>query len=113
MNRNEGNVTDFYTMENSVGEGTYGCVKSATHKETNLPRAIKIIPKAKIKNWKRFITEVTIMRTLDHPNVIKLFEIFEDARNVYLVMELCTGGELFDRIVDKGFFTEKEAAFIF
>ena len=53
------------------------------------------------------------MKTLDHPNVIKLYEIFEDARNVYLVMELCTGGELFDKIINKGFFTEKEAAFIF
>ena len=53
------------------------------------------------------------MRTLDHPNVIKLYELFEDARNVYLVMELCTGGELFDKIINKGHFTEKEAAFIF
>jgi len=53
------------------------------------------------------------MRTLDHPNVIKLFEIFEDARNAYLCMELCTGGELFDHIIQKGRFTEKEAAMIF
>ena len=68
-----------------------GCVKSATNKETNLPRAIKTIPKVKIKNWKIFITEVTIMRVLDHPNFIKLFKIFEDFRNVYLDMELCTG----------------------
>jgi len=46
------------------------------------------------------------MKDLDHPNIIKLYEAFEDSRNVYLVMEVCEGGELFDRIIDKGCFTE-------
>lgn len=50
---------------------------------------------------------------MDHPNVIKLYENFEDSRNVYLVMELCDGGELFDRIIEKGHFSEKEARAIF
>jgi calcium-dependent protein kinase len=49
------------------------------------------------------------MKTLDHPNVIKLYEHFEDSRNVYLVMEVCEGGELFDRIIEKGHYSEKEA----
>lgn len=49
--------------------------------------------------------EIDIMRTLDHPNIIKLYETFEDSRNIYLVMEICDGGELFDRIIDKGQFT--------
>ena len=64
------------------------------------------------------------MKKIDHPNIIKLFEVYEDARNIYLVMEffflriilhvrLCEGGELFDRIVDKGHFTENEARDIF
>lgn len=72
-------------------------------------RAIKIIPKSKVRNPDRFRREIEIMRNLDHPNIIKLFETFEDARNVYLVMELCEGGELFDRIIDKGHFSENEA----
>lgn len=53
------------------------------------------------------------MKTLDHPNIIKLYEVYEDSKNVYLVMEVCEGGELFDRIIEKGCFTEIEARRVF
>lgn len=59
------------------------------------------------------MTEVKILQTLDHPNVIKLYEYFEDEENVYLVNELCTGGELFDRIIKAEYFNEEVAAKIF
>ena len=62
-------------------------------------RAVKIIAREKIKNWDRFLTEVKILQTLDHPHVLKLYEYFEDEEAVYLVTEICRGGELFDRIV--------------
>lgn len=52
------------------------------------------------------------MKMMDHPNIIKLFESFEDHRNIYLVMELCSGGELFDRIIELGHFTEVQAAIL-
>lgn len=68
---------------------------------------MKVIARSKIKNWERFLTEVKILQTLDHPHVIKLFEYFEDETNVYLVTEICKGGELFDRIVGQEYFSEK------
>jgi len=73
-------------------------------------RAIKTIPKSKIKNWDRFTTEVKILRTLDHPNVIKMYEYFVEDKQVHLVTELCSGGELFDNIVEHEYYTEKKAA---
>lgn len=57
--------------------------------------------------------EIDIMRELDHPNIIKLFEVFEDTRFVYLVMELCEGGELFDKIIENIHFTESTARYYF
>jgi len=108
---NHGKVHDMYLMEDKkMGEGTYGAVVKGTHKPTNRVRAIKIITKGQMKNVERFKREIDIMKMMDHPNIIKLFETFEDARSVYLAMELCTGGELFDRIIEAGHLGEKEAA---
>lgn len=76
-------------------------------------RAVKKVAISKIKNMDRFKQEIAILQMLDHPNVLKLYEYFEDSKNVYLITELCTGGELFDKIVEKGFFCEREAARIF
>jgi calcium-dependent protein kinase len=57
---------------------------------------MKQIPKRKVKKWERLTTEIDILAESDHPNIVKLYEKYEDARNVYLIMELCTGGELFE-----------------
>jgi calcium-dependent protein kinase len=70
-----------------LGSGTYGDVVKAIHKSSGAVRAIKVISKSKVKNPSRFKTEIDIMRQLDHPNVIKLYETFEDNRNLYLIME--------------------------
>ena len=61
----------------------------------------------------QFRTEISILQTLDHPNVIKMFEFFEDDNSVYILLEKLDGGELFDRIIEKEFFSEKEAAKVF
>jgi len=106
-------IDESYTLDRKkIGEGSYGSVSKGTHKGTNTVRAVKSISKAQMKNIDRFKQEIAIMKMMDHPNVIKLYETFEDKRNIYLVMELCAGGELFDRIIDAGHFTEVQAAIL-
>jgi len=63
-----------------------------------------------MKDAEKFKREVQIMKMMDHPYIIKLYETFEDHKNIYLILELCLGGELFDRIIDAGHFSEKQAA---
>jgi len=105
---NTGKVDQFYDMEKKkLGEGSYGTVCKAKHKSTGAVRAVKSISKAQMKNLDRF---KQVMKMMDHPNIIKLYESFEDHKNIYLVMELCTGGEMFDRIIEAGHFTEVQAA---
>ena len=91
--------------------GAFSIVRVATHKQTGERFAIKVIDKRKLGNEKnRLAKEVEILETLDHENIIQLLEIYETDNHLYLVMELVTGGELFDRIVDKGSFSERDAS---
>ncbi|OXB71523.1 UNVERIFIED_CONTAM: hypothetical protein H355_013447, partial [Colinus virginianus] len=90
---NVGVLTDFYDVDSgTLGQGSYGSVAKARKKDTGQMRAIKTISKSQVKNLERFRQEIAIMKELDHPNVVKLFETFEDHRNIYLVMEgACNG----------------------
>lgn len=106
-------MEDDYDLDGELGKGTYGVVYKGIHKLTGEIRAIKQIARSKIKKYERFLNEVTALKTLDHPNIIKLFEIYQDETDVYLVQELCTGGELFDRIVEKQYLSEKQASILF
>jgi calcium-dependent protein kinase len=106
-------VQDDYEFKDELGEGTFGKVYKGIHKVTGEVRAIKQISRSKITRYDRFINEVNALKMLDHPNIIKLFEIYEEEDNVYLVQEMCNGGELFQRIADAEFLTEKQAAVIF
>eukprot|EP00437_Effrenium_voratum_P044386 CAMPEP_0181477754 /NCGR_PEP_ID=MMETSP1110-20121109/42382_1 /TAXON_ID=174948 /ORGANISM="Symbiodinium sp., Strain CCMP421" /LENGTH=525 /DNA_ID=CAMNT_0023603071 /DNA_START=51 /DNA_END=1628 /DNA_ORIENTATION=- len=108
-----GNIREYYNVEaKKLGEGTYGSVSSAKHKSTGAVRAVKTMAKGHVKNMERFKQEILIMKVMDHPNIIKLYETFEDRRHLYLVMELCTGGELFDKILETGHFMESDAAIV-
>lgn len=60
----------------------------------------------------KFFEEIEILRQLDHPNILRLFEVFEDEKRYYLVTELCTGGELFEEISKRSVFSEKDAAIV-
>jgi len=116
MRANPGKLTDFYDMESSnLGEGSFGSVARARCKRTSVERAVKTIDLKSVKNPLRFEREIEIQQSLDHPNVVRLYETFRDSRKLYLVMELCSGGELFDRIVEEaphGFDEIKGATYI-
>ncbi|CAK0867214.1 unnamed protein product [Prorocentrum cordatum] len=100
---NPGRLEDSYTIGSSrLGEGSFGSAHTAVCKRTGAVRAVKSIETKNVKNPTRLEKEIAIAKQLDHPNVVRLYETFRDARKLYLVMELCTGGELFDRIVEEG-----------
>lgn len=112
-----GAITDKYQMLKEIGSGSYGRVYRVKNKTTGETRACKQLAKGRIANMEKFTLEINVLIQMDHQNIIKLYEIFEDNRYIYLVMEECTGGELFDRILDrinaKQMFSEREAAIIF
>jgi len=89
-----------YSLGEPLGQGHYGIVRRAIHRETGDVYAVKIIPKWKVENPELVMTEIEILQKLDHPNVVKYYETIEDYDTYYIVMELCSGGELFDRIID-------------
>lgn len=101
----KGRIDEFYDMKDNLGEGAVGCVCIAVNKSTNERRAVKQISKTSVDD-----KEIAAMRIMDHPNIIKLYEMYEDNRNQFLVMELCTGKDLFDHISSAQFFTEVQAA---
>jgi calcium-dependent protein kinase len=91
-------------------------VKLVEHKNSNDLLAMKIIRKRRYKGKEEkenIINEIKCLKELDHPNIIKLFELFEDKKSLYLITEYCDGGELFDKLVSLGSFTENLAARIF
>ena len=107
---------DDYKIEETIGEGTYGKVKLAIHIQTNEKVAIKIINKKRLINNgdnERILNEIKIMTKLNHPNILKAFEVFEDEKNYYIVMEKPTKGDLFNYICSKGRLSMEESSFIY
>jgi len=105
-----------YNFIKTIGEGTFGKVKLALHKLTNEEVAIKILEKAKIKNNKdleRIEKEIKYMKKLNHPNIVKIYEIFDDKDNYYISMEYVSGGELFNYIVKNKRLDENETSFFY
>ncbi|KAE9608626.1 putative protein kinase CAMK-CDPK family [Lupinus albus] len=108
------NLTELYTLGRELGYGTFGTTYLCTEKSTGCIYACKTIPKKKLlleKDYEDVRREVQIMHHLaETPNVVKIHGTYEDSSSVHLVMEFCEGGELFDRILSKGHYSEREAA---
>ncbi|XP_064619499.1 calcium/calmodulin-dependent protein kinase type IV-like isoform X2 [Lineus longissimus] len=97
-----------YDIDKELGRGATSVVYKCCQKGTSTPSAVKVISKK--ENKKIVQTETGILLRLSHPNVIRLKEIYEKPTQIALVLELVTGGELFDRIVSKGWYSERDAA---
>ena len=119
-----------YRLLKTIGKGNFAKVKLAKHIPTGKEVAIKIIDKTQLNpgSLQKLFREVRIMKTLDHPNIVKLYQVSEDSKNfqllklslsvvqvietektLYLVMEYASGGEVFDYLVLHGRMKEKEA----
>lgn len=103
-------MLNVHLNHNHHSRGAFGLVRKCVHNETQKPYAVKIINKDLVTDLAPIRKEISILQQIDHPNVVRLFEVFETDKELQLVMELVTGGELFDRIVEKEKYSEKDAS---
>ena len=104
-----------YKKLNFLGEGSFASVYRVQNKYTNVICAMKIINKSyncSAEDEKDILNEINILRLMDHPSVLKIFEFYSNKQSYSIVTELCPGGELFQQIIDKGPFNEKYSAYI-
>jgi calcium-dependent protein kinase len=111
------NINHYYNFIQELGRGSFGHVIRVQNINTGNIYACKKLNKRQIANKQRFKTEIDLLRATDHPNIIRLYDIYEDNIFLYLIMEECLGGEFFDRLAIRAkqlnMYTEKDAARIF
>jgi len=106
---------NYHIDPKELGHGHYGVVRKCMNRETGAWYAVKSIRKSKVSKIEVLKREIEILKEVKHPHIIELIEVYEDERYLHLITELCTGGELFDRIIAKtqsaeGHFSEHDAA---
>jgi len=111
------NLSYRYSFEKLLGKGNFAKVHRAIKKRDGKPYAIKTIEKAKIlehpRNLQSMEREINILRKLNHPGIIKLYEVYENDLYVHIVLEYLKGGELYQQLQSKGVYSEKDAALVF
>ncbi|KAI3793699.1 hypothetical protein L1987_36319 [Smallanthus sonchifolius] len=114
LQKKTGNMKELYTLGRELGHGQLGTTFLCVEKSTGNQYACKTIPKRRLtmdEDIDHVRTEIQIMHHMaSHPNVISIVGAYEDAVSVHVIMELCAGGELFDRIIERGHYTEKKAS---
>eukprot|EP01097_Dermamoeba_algensis_P001622 TRINITY_DN1609_c0_g1_i1.p1 TRINITY_DN1609_c0_g1~~TRINITY_DN1609_c0_g1_i1.p1 ORF type:complete len:427 (+),score=92.58 TRINITY_DN1609_c0_g1_i1:43-1323(+) len=105
-------LEDNYTIGRQLGKGGFSIVKEGTNKATGAKVAIKLIEKGAFKESDLGLVrrEIAIMKRLSHPHVVQLYDVYDSAEYLSIVLELVTGGELFDHIVTRGHISEAEAS---
>jgi len=105
---------DYDIYPTILGTGSYGCVRECLHRSTGEKYAVKTIEKSKVDRLDHIQQEIQLLRSIDHPGVMKMVDCYEDEDFVHIVTEKYTGGELFDKIIDHtteyGCLPEDEAA---
>lgn len=106
-------ISAVYEVKSTLGYGASASVRKAFHKKLHIEFAVKSFSKEREGfELASVYKELGILHSLDHPNVAKLYEVYEDARSFHFVLEYCSGGELFDRLSGQRKFSEAEAAYI-
>jgi calcium/calmodulin-dependent protein kinase I len=107
----QGSPTASYEIQHTLGTGSFGVVKLAVSRDDGSKWAVKCIDQSHMtrEDMQALASEIAIMGALHHPHVVALREVFHDAHETYLVLEPMYGGELFDRVVTKQYYTESEA----
>lgn len=115
ISQNNNSVKEEYEIYNDLGKGSFGTVYKVYHKITKQIRAMKVIKKDTVllqDDDKIFLKEIEILISLDHPNIIKIFDYYVDETNYYLIMEYVSGGELYDTISKWDYYDEHKAGYI-
>ena len=115
VSKSKSDPEEDYKKLNFLGEGSFASVYKVQNKFTDAICAMKIIHKTftcTVEDENEILNEINILRTMDHPGVLKIFEFYSSKQNYSIVTELCPGGELFQQIIDKGPFNEKYSAYV-
>eukprot|EP00696_Hemimastix_kukwesjijk_P008426 gnl/Hemi2/20635_TR6844_c0_g1_i1.p1 gnl/Hemi2/20635_TR6844_c0_g1~~gnl/Hemi2/20635_TR6844_c0_g1_i1.p1 ORF type:complete len:414 (-),score=25.99 gnl/Hemi2/20635_TR6844_c0_g1_i1:94-1335(-) len=103
-------IARFYELGPVIGVGSFSIVRQGTAKATGKPVAIKVIKRSRVKSEKALWNEILVLKEIHHHNVVSLLDVFESPKEIFVVMELMTGGELFERIIKQGHFSERHAS---
>ena len=103
-----GTLYDNYQVGKTIGKGAFGEVFLCTHYETKEQRAVKWVKKEYLneKETQAIVNEINVLKSLDHPNIVRIYEFFDDTQYLYIVMEYIKGGALLQEISKRGRFTE-------
>ena len=115
VGKSKSNPDSEYKKLKFLGEGAFASVYCVQNKYTDVICAMKVINKSfncSAEDDKEILNEINILRSMDHPGVLKIFEFYSNKESYSIVTELCPGGELFQQIIDKGPFNEKYSAYI-
>ena len=108
---------DYDLESHTIGTGLYGIIKRCVHKRSGLEYAVKEIPKLglpiTVVKSRGIYKQIQILKEVDHPCVLRIHEFYEDRENYYIVMDYYSGGDLFDKVLEKGSIDEHECTVIF